>query len=38
MNNFINDIWAKYEDELNIKYDHSDYDLIIRPKALQIQV
>ena len=33
MNNFLNDIWAEYEDELNIQYGHSDYDLIIRPEG-----
>ena len=31
MNNFINDIWAEYEDELNINYGYSEYDLKIRP-------
>ena len=31
MNNFINDIWSEYEDELNIIYGYSDYDLKIRP-------
>jgi len=33
MNNFLNNIWAEYEDELNIQYGHSDYDLIIRPEG-----
>ena len=33
MNNFLNDIWAEYENELNIQYGHSDYDLIIRPEG-----
>ena len=32
MNNFLNDILAEYEDELNIQYGHSDYDLIVRPE------
>ena len=31
MNNFINDIWAEYEDELSINYGYSEYDLKIRP-------
>ena len=33
MNNFINDIWAEYEDELNIKFGNSNYDLNIRPEG-----
>ena len=33
MNKFLNDIWAEYEDELNIIYGYSDYDLIIRPEG-----
>ena len=32
MNNFINSLWDKYKDELNIQYGILDYDLIIRPE------
>ena len=33
MNDFLNKTWTEYEDELNIKYGQSDYDLIIRPEG-----
>ena len=36
MNNFINDLFKEYEDELNILYDSSVYDLIIRPENTSI--
>jgi 2',3'-cyclic-nucleotide 2'-phosphodiesterase (5'-nucleotidase family) len=32
MNNFINDLFKEYEDELNILYGSSIYDLIIKPE------
>ena len=32
MNNFINDIFSEYEEELNIIYGFSMYDLIIKPE------
>ena len=33
MNNFINSIFNIYEDELNILYGSSEYDLLIRPEG-----
>ena len=33
MNNFINSIFNIYEDELNILYGSSEYDLVIRPEG-----
>ena len=33
MNNFLNDLWEEYEDQLNIVYGHSDYTLVIRPEG-----
>ena len=32
MNNFINDLWDRYSDELNIQIGVIDYDLLIRPE------
>ena len=32
MNNLINSIWDRYYNELNLKYGHSDYDLIVKPE------
>ena len=32
MNDFINSIYKKYESELNIKYGHTDYELVALPK------
>ena len=32
MNEYINIIYKKYEDELNTPICHSDYDFVIRPK------
>ena len=33
MNNFINDIFNVYKDELNILYGSTEYDLVIRPEG-----
>ena len=33
MNNYINDIFGKYEEELNELYGNSEYDLVIRPEG-----
>jgi len=33
MNNFINDIFSIYEDELNELYGSSEYELVIRPEG-----
>ena len=31
MNNFINNLYNEYNDELNIQYGHSNFDFIIKP-------
>ena len=33
MNNYINDMFSQYEDELNVEYGTSEYDLLIRPES-----
>ena len=33
MNNFINEIFKEYEDELNIVYGSNEYDLLIKPEG-----
>ena len=32
MNNFINDIWNNYYNDLNLIYGHSDFDIIVKPE------
>ena len=33
MNNYINDLFNEYEDELNVVFGTSEYDLLIRPEG-----
>jgi len=38
MNNFINNLWTDFDDELNIQFGYSDFDFIIKPEEDSIPI